>query len=83
MLLDAMWDATYSQSYHIVSESRPVFPLGEMICDGGVQKPQGGALRDTVVLWQCAQSNHVGWAGDDPALDMPNTGNYWVMKNEV
>ena len=35
-----MWLATYSLSYHMLSEWRPVFPLAEMLLGGGSQKPK-------------------------------------------
>jgi len=34
-----MWRATYSLSYQMVSEWRPVFPVAEMLSAGGSQKP--------------------------------------------
>jgi len=38
--INPMWRVTYSQSYHMVSEWRPVFPLADMLLAGGRQKPQ-------------------------------------------
>jgi len=38
--ISPMWHTTYFLSYHIVSEWRPVFPLGESLSDGGSRKPQ-------------------------------------------
>jgi len=35
-----MWHAIYSLSYHMVSEWRPVFPLGKLLSAGASQKPQ-------------------------------------------
>jgi len=56
-----MYRATYSLSYHMVSEWRPVFQLGEMISAGGSQKPQprpvvtksllGSLLKPITELW--------------------------------
>jgi len=39
-LISEMWHVTYSPSYHMVSEWRPVFPLSEMLLVGGSHKPQ-------------------------------------------
>jgi len=38
--ISPMWQVTYSLSYYILSEWRPVFPLAEMLSAGGSQKPQ-------------------------------------------
>jgi len=38
-LITPMWHPTYSLSYHIVSEWRPVFPLSETFSAGGSEKP--------------------------------------------
>jgi hypothetical protein len=37
-----MWLATYSLSFHIVSEWRPVISLAETLFNGGKQKAQAG-----------------------------------------
>jgi len=39
MPISPMWLTTYSLSYDVVSEWRPVFPLAEMLSSGGSQKP--------------------------------------------
>ena len=38
--ISPMWLATYSLSYHMVSEWMPVFPLAEMLLDRDSQKQQ-------------------------------------------
>jgi len=43
--ISPMWHATYSQSYLMVSEWRPVFPLDETLSAGGSQKPQAKPFR--------------------------------------
>jgi len=40
--ISPIWHATYSLSYHMVSEWGPVFPLEKMLSAGGSQKPQAG-----------------------------------------
>jgi len=40
MSISTMWLVTYSVSYQMVSQWRPVFPLAEMLLDGSNQKPQ-------------------------------------------
>jgi len=39
-LITPMWHLTYSLSYHMVSEWRPVFPLNEVLSAGGSHIPQ-------------------------------------------
>jgi len=40
ILISLMWQVTYSLSYDIVSELRPVFPLAEMLLAAGIPKCQ-------------------------------------------
>jgi len=37
--ISPMWHVIYSLSYHMVSEWRPVFPMGEMLLDVDSLKP--------------------------------------------
>ena len=43
-LITQMCHGTYSQSYHMVSEWRPIFPLRELLLSGGSENPQARPL---------------------------------------
>jgi len=53
-LISPVWRATYSVSYHMVSEWRPVFPLGEILLAGDSQKTQVRPFAKTL-LWGSLQ----------------------------
>jgi hypothetical protein len=65
--ISPMWRATYSVSYHMVLEWRPVFPLAEMLSAGASQKPQarpfakksleGSSLEPLTQHWQSLTQN--------------------------
>jgi len=59
------------------------FPLGRDVIGWRQSKPTVETLPETVILRQFARANDRSLAGDDPALDMPNTANDLEMKREA
>jgi hypothetical protein len=67
--ISPMWHTTYSLSYLMVSEWRPVFSLPEMLLAGGSQKPQvrpfaknslsGSLLKRITGFWQALTWNQI------------------------
>jgi len=55
-----MWGGTYSLSYHMVSECRPVFPLAKMVSAGGSQNPQARPFAKKL-LWGCLLERITGF----------------------
>jgi len=82
-LVSPMWCATYSLSYHMVSESRPVFPWAMMSSAGGSPQPQVRPLAKQLFVRQFARANNVILPGDDPTWDMTNTENNSEMETEA
>jgi len=67
----------------MVSEWRPVFPLGEMILAGGSQKPLARPFAKKVVVRQFPRANNEIFAGDNTVSDTTNTENDSEIKKEV
>ena len=67
----------------MVLEWKPVFPLAEMILDGGSQIPLARPFAKKVIVTQFARANNGILAGTDPELDTMNIENDSEMKKAV
>jgi len=70
MLISPMWHKTYSLSYHMVLEWRPLFLLGKFLSAEGRQKPQArpfakklssGSLQEPIRRYGKAMNQHWIW----------------------
>jgi len=78
-----MWHATYSPSYNMVPEWRPVFPLAQDVIGWRQSKATRENLCKMVVVRQFARANNSILAGTDPEMDTMNTENHSEMNKEA
>jgi len=76
-----MWQATYLLSYRMVSEWRPVFPLGRNVIGWRQSKTTGVARGKKVIVKKSSRANEGILSGDNSVSDMTDTENDSEMEN--